>query len=71
MTPLKTIAPPTLSNLFMTFAWHAHLKEMKEKRSLHSLCPALCMAGAVFFMFRDGISPAPPAAPATDSPAAK
>lgn len=28
---LKTIGLLTLSNIFMTFAWYAHLKDMKEK----------------------------------------
>ena len=28
---LKTIALLTLSNIFMTFAWYAHLKDMREK----------------------------------------
>ena len=31
MTLLKTIGLLTLSNIFMTFAWYAHLKDMKEK----------------------------------------
>ena len=31
MTLLKTIGLLTLSNVFMTFAWYAHLKDMKEK----------------------------------------
>lgn len=31
MTLLKTIALLTLSNIFMTFAWYAHLKDLKEK----------------------------------------
>ena len=31
MTLLKTIALLTLSNIFMTFAWYAHLKDMKGK----------------------------------------
>lgn len=28
---LKTVALLTLSNIFMTFAWYAHLKDLKEK----------------------------------------
>ena len=112
---LKTIALLTLSNIFMTFAWYAHLKDMrekpwiiaalvswgialfeyllqvpatrigyngglsaaqlkitqevitlavfapfavlylKEKLSWNYLYAALCMAGAVFFMVRDGM----------------
>lgn len=31
MIGLKTIALLTLSNLFMTFAWHAHLRDLKDK----------------------------------------
>ena len=31
MTLLKTIALLSLSNIFMTFAWYAHLKDMREK----------------------------------------
>ena len=31
MTLLKTVALLSLSNVFMTFAWYAHLKDMKEK----------------------------------------
>jgi uncharacterized protein (DUF486 family) len=31
MIPLKTIGLLTLSNIFMTFAWYAHLKDLKDK----------------------------------------
>jgi len=31
VTLLKTIALLTLSNIFMTFAWYAHLKDMRDK----------------------------------------
>jgi uncharacterized protein (DUF486 family) len=31
MVPLKTIVLLTCSNLFMTFAWYAHLRELKDK----------------------------------------
>lgn len=31
MTGLKTIALLTLSNIFMTFAWYAHLRDLKDK----------------------------------------
>jgi uncharacterized protein len=122
VTLLRTIGLLTLSNIFMTFAWYAHLKDMKEKPwiiaalfswgvalfeyllqvpanrigssaystgqlkilqevitlsvfvpftvfylkeklTLNYLYAALCMAGAVFFMFRDKIAakPLPPA----------
>ena len=119
MTLLKTIGLLTLSNIFMTFAWYAHLKDMKEKPwiiaaffswgialfeyliqvpanrigstdystgqlkilqevitlsvfvpfavfylkeklTLNYLYAALCMAGAVFFMFRDKVAAKPP-----------
>jgi uncharacterized protein (DUF486 family) len=115
VTLIKTIALLTLSNIFMTFAWYAHLKDMrekpwilaaffswgialfeyliqvpanrigaadystgqlkilqevitlsvfvpfavfylKEKLTLNYLYAALCMAGAVFFMFRDKVA---------------
>jgi uncharacterized protein (DUF486 family) len=119
VTLLKTIGLLTLSNIFMTFAWYAHLKDMKEKPwiiaalfswgialfeyliqvpanrlgssdystgqlkilqevitlsvfvpfavfylkeklTLNYLYAALCMGGAVFFMFRDKIAAKPP-----------
>ena len=119
MTLFKTIALLTLSNIFMTFAWYAHLKDMrekpwiiaalfswgialfeyliqvpanrigataystgqlkilqevitlsvfvpfavfylKEKLTLNYLYAALCMGGAVFFMFRDKVAAKPP-----------
>jgi uncharacterized protein (DUF486 family) len=115
VTLLKTIGLLTLSNIFMTFAWYAHLKDMKdkpwiiaalfswgialfeyllqvpanrmgssaysigqlkilqevitlsvfapfavlymkEKLTLNYLYAALCMAGAVFFIFRDKLA---------------
>lgn len=115
VTLLKTIALLSLSNIFMTFAWYAHLKDMKEKPwiiaallswgialfeyllqvpanrigstaystaqlkilqevitltvfvpfavfylkeklTLNYLYAALCMGGAVFFMFRDKLA---------------
>ena len=31
MIPLKTIGLLTLSNIFMTFAWYAHLRDLKDK----------------------------------------
>jgi len=31
MTGLKTIILLTLSNVFMTFAWYAHLRDLKDK----------------------------------------
>ncbi len=38
-----------LSNVFMTFAWYAHLKEPLK---LDDLWAALCLLGAVYFVFR-------------------
>jgi uncharacterized protein (DUF486 family) len=77
---LRTTPLLTLSNLFMTFAWYAHLKDqaskpwyvaalvswaiallvfipfavlyMKQPVKLDYLWAALCVLGAVFFMFR-------------------
>jgi uncharacterized protein len=71
-----------LSNVFMTFAWYAHLKNlsgspwyvaalvswgitltvfvpfllfyMRQPLKLDYLGAALCMLGAVYFIFRDG-----------------
>lgn len=31
MTGIKTIVLLTLSNVFMTFAWYAHLRDLREK----------------------------------------
>jgi len=61
-----------LSNVFMTFAWYAHLRNlsgspwylaapaswsiaifyMRQPLKLDYLWAALCMLGAVYFMFR-------------------
>jgi len=48
----KTVVLLILSNIFMTFAWYAHLRHLKEPVRLNYLWAALCMCGAVFFMFR-------------------
>jgi uncharacterized protein len=68
LTPtLKAILLLTCSNVFMTFAWYAHLKELitltvfvpfaffylKEPLKLDFLWAGLCLLGAVYFMFRD------------------
>ena len=52
-----------LSNIFMSFAWYAHLKELNHKPwvvfykrqglKLDYLWAALCMVGAVYFVFRE------------------
>ena len=41
----KTVGLLILSNIFMTFAWYAHLR-------LNYLWAGLCLCGAVFFVFR-------------------
>ena len=38
-----------LSNVFMTFAWYAHLKTLGGKPWLVA---ALCIVAAVYFVFR-------------------
>lgn len=48
MTLLKTIALLSLSNIFMTFAWYAHLKDMKEKPWIIA---ALCSWGIALFEY--------------------
>jgi uncharacterized protein (DUF486 family) len=53
MTPLQTLAATAtllaLSNLFMTFAWYGHLKHLQ---STSWYWAALCLMGAVYFIFR-------------------
>ena len=46
---ITTIILLTLSNVLMTFAWYAHLKEPLK---LDYLWSALCILGAVYFAFR-------------------
>jgi uncharacterized protein (DUF486 family) len=48
VTLLKTIALLSLSNIFMTFAWYAHLKDMREKPWLIA---ALVSWGIAFFEY--------------------
>lgn len=67
----KTVIWLICSNIFMTFAWYAHLRNlsqkpwitlsvfvpfaalyMKEPVRLNYLWAAVCMCGAVYFMFR-------------------
>lgn len=45
---LKTAGLLVLSNVFMTFAW----LYMKEPARLNYLWAALCLCGAVYFVFR-------------------
>ena len=43
------------SNVFMTFAWYAHLKNLAAKPwwiALDYLWASLCIMGAVYFIFR-------------------
>jgi uncharacterized protein (DUF486 family) len=42
----QTVILLALSNVFMTFAWCAHLKELRN------LWASMCIMGAVYFMFR-------------------
>jgi uncharacterized protein len=48
MTGLKTIALLTLSNVFMTFAWYAHLRDLKDKPWIIA---ALVSWGIAFFEY--------------------
>ncbi|HEY2561387.1 MAG TPA: DMT family protein [Caldimonas sp.] len=43
--PVRTALLLSASNVFMTFAWYGH--------QLDLLWAALCMVGAVYFVFRD------------------
>lgn len=52
-TFLRTAGLLIVSNTFMTFAWYAHLRNlMRQPIRLDFLWAALCILGAVFFMFR-------------------
>lgn len=48
MVGLKTIALLTLSNIFMTFAWYAHLRDLKDKTWIVA---ALISWGIAFFEY--------------------
>ncbi len=48
MTGLKTIILLTLSNVFMTFAWYAHLRDLKDKTWFIA---ALISWGIAFFEY--------------------
>jgi uncharacterized protein (DUF486 family) len=48
MVGLKTIALLTLSNVFMTFAWYAHLRDLKDKTWFIA---ALVSWGIAFFEY--------------------
>jgi len=45
---LKTVFLLTLSNIFMTFAWYAHLKDLKHH---HVLLAVLASWGIAFFEY--------------------
>lgn len=46
----QAVALLTASNVFMTSAWYAHLKAFNHRPWYLA---ALCMLGAVYFVFRD------------------
>ena len=48
MTGLTTILLLTLSNVFMTFAWYAHLRDMSAKPWIVAV---LCSWGIAFFEY--------------------
>jgi uncharacterized protein (DUF486 family) len=48
-TILTVVLGLTVSNVFMTFAWYGHLKNMK---AYPWIIAGLCMVGAVYFMFK-------------------
>jgi uncharacterized protein (DUF486 family) len=50
---LQTTLLLICSNVFRTFAWYAHFKDMKQPLKLNYLWAALCICGAVYFVFRD------------------
>jgi len=64
---MKTILLLLASNIFMTFAWYGHLKNMQHKPLYMAilvswglaffdyLYAGLCMVGAAYFMFRDSL----------------
>lgn len=70
---LRTAGLLVLSNIFMTFAWYAHLRDMphrpwnlaalvvfapfavlymRQSLKLDYLWAAICLVGAVYFVFR-------------------
>ena len=64
---LTTVVLLILSNVFMTFAWYAHLRNLADKKWYvaavvswgialfeYLLQAALCLLGAVYFAFRGG-----------------
>ena len=54
---MSPVASATLllmaSNVFMTFAWYAHLKNLADRPwYVAAVAAALCILGAVYFVFR-------------------
>ena len=50
---MKTIALLLASNVFMTFAWYAHLKNLRHKPlKMDFLWAGFCLVAAAYFMFR-------------------
>ena len=66
---MRTAGLLILSNIFMTFAWYAHLRVitlvvfapfavfyMRQPLKLDYLWASLCIVGAVYFVFRSPAS---------------
>ena len=52
-TITTTAALLVCSNVFMTFAWYAHLRNLRARPLLIAfLWAGLCLMGAVYFIFR-------------------
>jgi uncharacterized protein (DUF486 family) len=49
---LSTTSQLVRLNIFMTFAWYAHLKNMANRTRYVAGQACCCMVGAVYFMFR-------------------
>jgi len=52
---MKTILLLSLSNVFMTFAWYAHLRELRDRPWLLA---AFINWGAAYFRFRSPVGSA-------------
>lgn len=54
----QTVLLLIASNVFMTFAWYGHLKNLADKPymgrafKLEFIWAGLCMVGALYFIFR-------------------
>lgn len=51
---MRTVGLLFLSNIFMTFAWYAHLKNLGSR---HWLVAVLVSYGIAFFEYLEGSSP--------------